>query len=78
MEGGTLAFLSGMEPKIESQLNEELQRGDGLKYLQVSTIELENFALTVDSFYDGNAAPSTTTIAYFRSNAVSITNTGEI
>lgn len=47
LEAGPLVLFSAMETNIKTRLNEELLKQDGLKYLQVLTVELKKLALTV-------------------------------
>ena len=69
LESDPLSFLSAMESSIETLINEDLTRHDGIKYSAMLTVEFEKLGLKTDN--------TIKTTAYFRTKANEVLNAGE-
>ena len=69
LESDPLSFLSAMEPSIETLINKDLTRHDGIKYSAMLTVEFEKLGPKTDN--------TIKTTAYFRTKADAVLNAGE-
>src|SRR5688572_31597754 len=69
LESDPLSFLSAMESSIETLINEDLTRHDGIKYSPMLTVEFEKLGLKTEN--------TIKTTAYFRTKANEVLNAGE-